>query len=51
MSPLKRAARQKAPPVVVKVRRIKHATRPPHGPLVRRAGAARDAAPIADPQA
>lgn len=35
MSPLKRAARRKAPPIVVKVRRIKHTNRPATGPLVR----------------
>lgn len=36
MSPLKRAVRQKAPPIVVRVRRIKHVGRPVTRPLVRR---------------
>lgn len=40
MSPLNRAVRQKAPPIVVRVRRIKHVGRPVVRPIVRRDPAA-----------
>lgn len=42
MSPLKREARQKAPPIVVKVRRIKHTNRPATRLLARRAATPSD---------
>jgi hypothetical protein len=52
MTPLKRTARRKAPPIVVRVRRIKHTGHPPLRPVVRRSDAApATAGPVSDPQA
>ncbi|MDB5475807.1 MAG: hypothetical protein JWP49_1318 [Phenylobacterium sp.] len=42
MTPLHRSVRQKAPPIVVRVRRIKHRAVTPTDPRIRRDAAAQD---------